>query len=232
MNALEILRHVLVTSGVSIVDVEALTSVHAEASYGIVDIIDQAVGGLDFDTPPRALAKQMQKAVLHKIVFDNVIFAGVLTTRGAKAGVRPFTAFLQEAGFTTPFVYVSNGTQCPAYRTANWQFVMTYENHLGVGRIGRVVIVELATSRRKIPGMTVRVMRKLLSQFAENVPNERGVTGAQKRASGIGGKVAVVHEVADAITDSQVDEIEDPIDTDKARGQRFKSFQDLAAALL
>ena len=80
--------------------------------------------------------------------------------------------------------------------------------------------------------MTVRVMRKLLSQFAENVPNERGVTGAQKRASGLGGKVAVVHEVEDAITDSQVDEIDEPIDTDKARGQRFKSFQDLAAALL
>lgn len=235
MNALVTLRNALVATGADVqlfVPGDLLDSVHAEASLSLIDIVDAATGGLDFEQPHKALAKQIKKSVLRQIAFDNVIFAGTLSTRGAKAGVRPFTVFLQEAGFTTPFMYTAKDTARPAYRTANWQFVMVYENHLGVGSIGRLTISEIATSKRKMPDMTLRQMRKLLAQYAENVPNERGVTGAQKRVSGTNPRATLVHETDSVISDSAVDAVGEPVDTDKARGKRFSSFQDLAAALL
>lgn len=230
MHVFNLLEKALVAVG-AVVDIHEADYFYvlAEAELEVIDIAEKAVG-IDPNGPYNQVRKAVQRAFIRSASFDKVIFAGTQSTRGAKAGVSPFIQFLRDAGFTTPFTYRVGTTRRAAYRTANWQFVIIYDNHLGVGNIGKVNLLELDV-KRKTAGATLRNIKKLLAKHAENVPNERGVTGAQKRTGSNTGFVAKSTETTNVIPDSAA-EPQEPVDTDKVKGQRFNSFEDLGRCLL
>jgi len=205
-------------------------SVFAEATFEFLDLVSMVAGDLDLSKSDADLVRTIKQAVLNKATTDNnVIFASRRSAKGPGGSTVPFIEFLHACSFVEPFRFKVGDVEKPAYRTQNYQFVMIYENPTTVGSLGKVTFVEFNT-RRKITGLSLRKLRANLAEYAENVPNERGVTGSQKRTGNApsASKVAQTKETRVNIPN----QIRKPVDLTGAQGKRFTSFEDLGSCLL
>lgn len=232
MHALELVQLAYASEQIHVTvryaDAAAPLSVFAESAFDFLDLVSMVAGELDLTRPDMELVRIIKNAVVSKSVTDNaVIFATRRTSRGS--ATVPFIEFLRACSFVEPFRFKVNGAERPAYRTANYQFVMIYENPVTVGSIGKATLVEFNT-KRKIAGLSLRKIRANLADYAENVPNERGVTGSQKRTGNAtpAAKVAKSQETSISIPNH----IRKPVDLSEVQGKRFNNFQDLGQCLL
>jgi hypothetical protein len=204
--------------------------VFAEAKFEFLDLVSMVSTGFDLSKPEAELVRIIKSVVLNKVTTNgNVVFGSRRAAKGPGSSSNPFTGFLNACSFVEPFRFSVNDTEKPAYRTSNYQFVMIYENATTVGSLGKVTFVEFNT-KRKISGLSLRKLRANLAEYAENVPNERGVTGAQKRTGNApsAAKVAQLQETRVSIPNH----IRKPVDLSGAQGKRFTSFEDLGSCLL